>query len=443
MAKFCKKCGAPLEEGDAFCAGCGATLDPAPPAPEAAAPAPEQPAPAPAPPAPPPEAPAPAPEQPAPAPPEAAAPAPPPVYQQPQPGQPQPAYQPPPGQPQPGQPQPAYAAAPAAQKKKFPTWLLIVIIAVVVVVVALFVANRATGNIAGQDYINMGPDQIPSVKLILGEERNISSYNSSTSGGIQTITIVYKVEENQAGEMRTYAEALMNRYEFFNTTPYNFSEPTGSDFVFAADSVEEGFIILLQIDYDTSGYTITLTRGEGTLTKPVEEEPVEEEVEEAPPPLETIDIVVPFWLADFAWDDFWEIQDEEGFEVTQNNDGSLTVTMTEETREMLLKIKAEDLNNMFTYMIASDYFEGVNDIVWNGDFSIVTLGVTDELFDDEGVYLYTLVSVGFAAPLYQIYQGNSMDSTTLIILVDWNTEELIAEFYAPFDLFDLFAEDDD
>jgi len=322
-------------------------------------------------------------------------------------------------------------------------WLLIVIIAAVVVVVALFAANMATGNIAGQDYIDMGPDQIPSVKLVLGEERNVSSYNSSTSNGIQTITIVYKVDENQAGDMRTYAEALMNRYEFFNTTEYDFNGPTGSGFIFATESVQEGFIILLQIDYDTSGYTITLTRGEGTLTKPVEEEPVveeeeEEEEEEAPLPLETIEIMVPFILADFAMDDLWILQDEEGFEIITNSDDSLTLIMTEESRAMLLADKKENLEYLFVSLVTEDYFVGINDIIWTEKFESVSLQVTPEFFNDEENFFYTLVYIGLSAPLYQIYLGEGIDSMTLIALLDWETEEVIDMILAPQDLFDMF-----
>jgi len=145
-------------------------------------------------------------------------------------------------------------------------WLLIVIIAAAVVVALVLIANVATGNVAGQDYFKLGPDEIPSVKLVLGEERDVTSYNSSTSGGVQTVTIVFKVAENQNYEMERYAGALMNSDGFVMITDNDFTGPTGTGFEFARRSVEEGYIVMARIDYDTSGYTLTFTRGTGTLT---------------------------------------------------------------------------------------------------------------------------------------------------------------------------------
>jgi len=145
-------------------------------------------------------------------------------------------------------------------------WLLIVIIVVAAIAAIVLVANVATGNVAGQDHFKIGPDEVPSVKLVLGEERDVSSYNSTTSGGIQTITIVYKVAENQNYEMERYADALMYSDGFVMITDNDFTGPAGSGFMFARESVEDGYVVIARIDYDSGGYTLTLTRGTGTLT---------------------------------------------------------------------------------------------------------------------------------------------------------------------------------
>jgi len=108
MAKFCKNCGAPIEEGAGFCPGCGTAIEA------------------------PPESQPPAFAAPPPAPDNATPPAP--AYAAPPPeSQPQYATPPPESQPQYAPPasQPQYATPPA---KKLPKWLIIVIIAVAIVV---------------------------------------------------------------------------------------------------------------------------------------------------------------------------------------------------------------------------------------------------------------------------------------------------------------------
>ncbi|MCL1896129.1 MAG: zinc ribbon domain-containing protein [Clostridiales bacterium] len=126
MAKFCKNCGAQVEEGAGFCPGCGAAMEGQPV--QGYAPPPAQPQYAP-PPAQPQYAPPPA----------------------------QPQYAPPPAQPQYAPPpaQPQYAPPPAqpqyAPQKKPPKWLWIAIIAAAAVVALLLIMNLAGGGDAGRD----------------------------------------------------------------------------------------------------------------------------------------------------------------------------------------------------------------------------------------------------------------------------------------------------
>jgi len=146
-------------------------------------------------------------------------------------------------------------------------------------------------NTAEADYYEIGSDKVPSVKYVLGEIRDVTSVSTSTRNGVMTKTIGYNVSDDQGPEMLQYAQALMDKHGFYNITPYDFSGPTGKGFEFSRESDEEGYIIMLEINYDRSGYTITLTRGEGTLTIPEPEpEPEPEdtsEPEDTPEPEDT------------------------------------------------------------------------------------------------------------------------------------------------------------
>jgi len=266
MAKFCKQCGAPVEDNAKFCAGCGAVIEaqqqqyaapPPQPQQQYAAPQPQQQYAAP-------------PPQPAPPPQQYAAP--PPQPQQQPAAPPQQQYAPPPPQQYAAPPTPAYAAAYAPKKKRFPTWLLIVIIAAAAIAAIIVIASVAVGAEAEKDYFSIGPDQVPSMKLVVGETRNITSYKSSTTNGIKTITVVYKLDDEldyetyEDKDVFRYAEALMLDYGYVNITDYNFRGDTGSGFQFARESIEDGYVLIVQIDFDTRGYTLTISRGTGTLT---------------------------------------------------------------------------------------------------------------------------------------------------------------------------------
>ena len=439
MAKFCRLCGSPLEEGANFCEGCGAVVKTSTvPAPEAPADPetqedpeiPEDP-----------EDPTATEELT-----ESETPAEPGTQAEPEafvpPGQPQPLY----GQQAPPPGQPAYAPEyEPPQKKKFPKALLILIIIAAVIVAGIVAGKLATGNVAAQEYFKLGPDQVPSVKLILGEERNVTSYNNSTSDGVQTIVIEYKVAENQNTEMQTYALALMDDYGFANTNAYDFSGPTGSGFEFATESVEEGFVVMVKIGYDTNGYTLTLMRGKGTLT--LYEEPediIEEEEEEADEPGTaptvaegTFEVIIPMYYSGVIEGEIDQQAQGMGIDVIINPDGSRVYTMTEEQQEQFLAEFASDLEEMFHNMANDETFIGLSEIRWSNDYSEVELLVNDEFFADDALGFYALISIGFMSPLYQVFQGNP-DAKSLVTLMDEETEETVSSFMCPDDIFGLF-----
>ena len=219
MARFCGNCGAQITEGKKFCAGCGKNIEELQPVQQTQ------------------------------------------TVQQP--------YQPvqqqtePAGQQQYQQP---YTAAPAKKKRKVPLPVIILLSFAAVVCVIIAVALLVTDNTAKQDFIKIGKDEVPSVKLILGEERKVTGVTSSTENGFAKKVIEYSVAKDQNSEMLKYAQALYDDYGFVNITDNDFTGPTGTDFEFAKESVEKGCVVIVRIDYDLNGYTVTLVQGEGTIT---------------------------------------------------------------------------------------------------------------------------------------------------------------------------------
>jgi len=103
------------------------------------------------------------------------------------------------------------------------------------------------------------------VKYILGEERSVTGVNLSVSKGIEEKAITYSVSKNQSGDMSEYAAALTGSHGYFSLADYDFSGTAGTNFQFVADSSQDGYLVMVQIDYDASGYTIKIQRGKGEL----------------------------------------------------------------------------------------------------------------------------------------------------------------------------------
>ena len=397
---FCKTCGKEMNDGVKFCPGCGAPA-PLPPTQQQYAP----------------------------------------------PGQARPGYAPPP----PGQPAYAGAYVPPQQKKKLPKWLpIVIILAVVGVVLVLFVLPNALGNAADKDYFKIGPDEIPSVKLVLGEDREISNYSLSKSGGLQTLEVSYKVDEDQNKDMQEYAQALMDDYGFLNTTPYDFSGEKGKEFKFAKESEEDGYLLIVQIDYNTKGYDLTIMRGEGTLTVYGEpggdthggdsgdfDEPIDTGGDDGPAPEaggDTIKIVAPeaynAILPEMRLDE--EVA-EIGFSYEKGSDKSTTFYMTKEQQGKYLKNQAAIILDMMDNAIQGNY-EGISDIEFNDDFSDIKIICNDEFMAEGNYGFLLLATLGRQAPFYSVIKNADGNATGTLSIVDVDSGKVTEKFTTPEDI---------
>ena len=154
-------------------------------------------------------------------------------------------------------------------KKKRRIPLVVKIIGIVVILIAAGITAVVVSlNGAGKkDYYKLGNDQIPSVKLALAEERKLTGTSSSSAlGGVSTKVITYQVSgSEQNADMVNYLTYLRDKDGFLLLTGYDFNGPKGTCVV-GRNSVDAGYEIQLQIEYDRSGYTISLLKQKGEIT---------------------------------------------------------------------------------------------------------------------------------------------------------------------------------
>ena len=125
------------------------------------------------------------------------------------------------------------------------------------------IAFMATGNTANAEEYKLGNDTIKSIKAIV-EKRQVVSVSTKTSNGITTKTIEYK-SDNVQDDLLKYTEYLRNEEGFSLTKDMDLSV-IPSTVELGKNSNDTGNLIMMTIDYNSFGYTITIQKGEGTLT---------------------------------------------------------------------------------------------------------------------------------------------------------------------------------
>jgi len=138
------------------------------------------------------------------------------------------------------------------------------------VVIVLMVAGLVTGGsmvavrsfgggLPKMDHYELGPDQVPSVKLVLGGERRVVSSSITTVRDSSEWVIRYQPAAGQPTEWSQYLEYLVGAEGFEFLRRDKPTDPVGVA-VLTKPSVEAGFIIYLQIQWDATGYTLTALR---------------------------------------------------------------------------------------------------------------------------------------------------------------------------------------
>jgi hypothetical protein len=226
----------------------------------------------------------------------------------------------------------------------------------------------------------------------------------------------------------------------------------------------EGYVVLVQIDYDTKGYDLTLTVSTGELIVdgppddpagpdepdepnepddpdgPGVDDPDTGQAEPEPPVVQDgmVEILVP---AEFFFgvdkDGLIEEARYTGFESVENSDGSLTLIMTEVQQDAFVREHKTHIDDMVAvYTMESQY--NVKDIQISDDYSEVTV-MCGEGFETYGsLGNNAIVTLGYWVPLHRIYQGKGPDSTTKITLIYVGTGEVMYVMECPYELHDYY-----
>lgn len=140
--------------------------------------------------------------------------------------------------------------------------LIIIACIVALAIIGTVIALVVTGNTANAEEYKLGNDTIRSIKSVV-EKRQVNAVSTATSNGITTNKIEYKSDTVQ-DDLLKYTQYLRGEGGFYLTKDMNLTV-IPSKVELAKMSNDSGKLIMMTIDYDTTGYTITIQKGEGTL----------------------------------------------------------------------------------------------------------------------------------------------------------------------------------
>ncbi|MCL1951190.1 MAG: zinc ribbon domain-containing protein [Oscillospiraceae bacterium] len=124
-------------------------------------------------------------------------------------------------------------------------------------------ARNDTSFSADDDYYIFGNDKMPSVKNVLGYRRVPSSARFTMSGTI-TLQAEYKSDTpNQ--DAYDYLVYLKENDGFYSLASVSFADPSGRA-EFGRNSVDSGYMIVLTLDFDPTGYKLEVKYSVGEIT---------------------------------------------------------------------------------------------------------------------------------------------------------------------------------
>lgn len=143
--------------------------------------------------------------------------------------------------------------------------ILLIIIACIFVLglIGGVIAFVTTGNLINAEEYKLGNDTIKSIKSVV-EKRRVTSVSTETSNEITTKKIEYKSDIVQ-DDLLQYTQYLRNEGGFYLTEDMDLSVIT-STVELGKTSNNSGKLIMMTIAYNSTGYTIIIQKGEGTLS---------------------------------------------------------------------------------------------------------------------------------------------------------------------------------
>jgi hypothetical protein len=109
------------------------------------------------------------------------------------------------------------------------------------------------------NYYILDADRVSTIKKVLGRRKKVSG-SEYYDGDTLYASYIYRTSEKPNVDLDTYTQNLLRSEGFVNLKGNDFDHDWGKGLRLGKASKQEGYYILLQIDYDSSGFELNFVR---------------------------------------------------------------------------------------------------------------------------------------------------------------------------------------
>lgn len=144
------------------------------------------------------------------------------------------------------------------------TGLKVVTSILIFVMIGLFVSKHILPTFF--DVYSLKGDYVPSIKTVLHETKWVSNYTVSTKNHVLSKKIEYMNQEDVIESLKIYTNYLIQMEEFQVLKPFDLKDYSNSSIYLGKVShINEKDILLVNIEYTSDRYTITVSKKKGTI----------------------------------------------------------------------------------------------------------------------------------------------------------------------------------
>lgn len=143
-------------------------------------------------------------------------------------------------------------------------YIIITTVLIIIIILSISIYKFILPTYA--DVYSLNGDYIPSIRTVLKDTRVVKKYSLSKKNNVIFKKYEYGYQENVIEDLKTYTNYLIQMEQFEALKTYDLSDINNSSIYLGKKShIDEDFIILVNIEYTSSNYTISVSKKKGTI----------------------------------------------------------------------------------------------------------------------------------------------------------------------------------
>ena len=143
-------------------------------------------------------------------------------------------------------------------------YIIITTVLIIIIILSISIYKFILPTYA--DVYSLNGDYIPSIRTVLKDTRVVKKYSLSKENNVIFKKYEYGYQENVIEDLKTYTNYLIQMEQFEALKTYDLSDINNSSIYLGKKShIDEDFIILVNIEYTSSNYTISVSKKKGTI----------------------------------------------------------------------------------------------------------------------------------------------------------------------------------